>query len=216
MNTFQIIAVVFAAVVNCLHFYFSFVSNLLMRRVTKPFCMSSLILILISFGCTDYLLYSAVSLALLGDVFLMFKNRKFFYAGTLSFFLSHLMYILKVFTILGIHGNGPFYVVWLILFVSLTFTFGFMLRKKFKVLSYLGSAYFMVLFCEFLILIYLFVKELNLFILLSSFGVLLHILSDAILCLARFSQTKIKRKDFFVMIPYVLGQFLICLGLFLC
>ena len=138
------------AVFCIVHLILCFKEKENVRKITKIFIIPMLVLGLALHKTFNLLLYIGLILGWIGDICLVFTNKKrYFLIGAISFGLGHISYVLATlalflqrYTIKDI----PILVYILltliaILFVTLT---KLRIRKHFGLISYLGSFYFYI------------------------------------------------------------------------
>ena len=102
MSVFQIIALVLLSLVMCVHLVFCFLDNEIGRKITKPLCIPSLILLTVSFDIDGkdvaWQVYVALVFALLGDIFLIGREKSWaLITGTGFFSICQIFYIWTIF-----------------------------------------------------------------------------------------------------------------------
>lgn len=203
-------------VLSLFHLTCAFLEKEKMRMVSKPFLL--LILSLMMFFLFPYepFLYLGCLFGMIGDIFFLFKSdRKCVYLGMFSFFLNHVFYILEMGKILFSLDKlkTGFVILFVILFFALLFSSFFGIRKLLKIdtkLSLAGSVYSSSLAMDCLICLFsaLMVSP---FFYFSFGGMILFILSDSLLSYTMFLKD-IKRRDFYIMVLYLLAQALFLFG----
>ena len=192
---------------SALHLIFAFLEKEGMRKVTKPFLLFLLSLMMFLLFPYEPFLYLGCLFGMIGDIFFIFKSqRKCVYLGMLSFFLNHVFYILetgKILLSLDELKTG-FVLLYGILFLILLFSSFFGIKKILKIdtkLSLAGSVYSSSLAMDCLLCLYAALKG-SAFFYLSFGGMILFILSDSLLSYTMFIKD-IKRRDFYIMLLLV-------------
>jgi len=187
------------------------------RRAVKPFCVLMLVIMAIIYQPTAWLIYLGAFFGLMGDIFLIWKKKKKMLAlGMFFFMLGHLAYIVEIVLILQPSIGWPYYVAGAFLVVLFNLFFYGITKRVVKdgkmatasnlYLSALGMVAIASLVACFLgYFSYMF---------LTFLGGLDFIASDSILAYTIYAHD-VKRRDFFIMSLYLLGQGLIVVGLLL-
>ncbi len=198
------------AVYYVVHLIFCFLEKETARKITKvlivPFLMAGLLL-----TRTDQpLVLLGLFLGWLGDIFLIFPQKKrSFLIGTGCFISGHFAYIAATISML-LTGEAALKIpafLWVILGGTALVLFALAYKKVSRhlgVIAYVGAAYFTVLAGALLLSI-----AAHQCILTAAFA--MFILSDTILSVCRFAK-KVKREHFYIMSTYILSQTLICIG----
>ena len=214
----------FAYIFFCLFVLISFAELILAfnelekgRMILKPFSLFFLALSALLALPDHPLRYIGATLGMIGDIFLIFvKKRKLFILGTVSFLLGHFCYISEVLFIMLKDNPVPwwFYVIALFLMLSLTLAFYPFSKKTTndRYLSLLGNLYLSVLVLVTLVSIIASTKGFTDFMILGIIGGISFLVSDLILIKATFIKD-FKRRDYYIMLFYLLGQALIVIGL---
>ena len=198
-------------VVVILHFIGLFYNDLL-AFVSKPLLMTALVFVyLVSVQKANFWYVSALFFSFWGDVLLLFNNQ-YFILGLGSFLITQLLYIKLIISLIKRVTLSK------ITIVSLPFLFYF--------LSFLHLILDKVIDIKLPVIVYGFV--LSLFGILSFLyylqqkttaslwlflGAILFILSDSIIALNQFYNTKIDAQ-IYIMLTYILAQYLICKSFF--
>lgn len=219
MNSIPIISYVFFSLfvaVSLLQVTLAFLEQEKLRKIVKPFCLFFLFLATVFATPTHSLLYLGVLLGMVGDIFLISIKPRFFIPGMISFFIGHLLYLSEILFILGVSQYLPwwFYLVsglFLLASVLAFYKLSFNIAKH-KVIAVLGNLYLALLV---LVSIVFLVAQINIpgrFYYLGIIGGVSFLLSDLILTQATFIKD-FKRRDFYIMTFYLIGQVLIVLGI---
>ena len=194
--------------------------NKKLEYIAKPLLMPILALYFIfgtfRFG-TDWLIVFALLFGCSGDIFLMLENEeKWFMYGMIGFLIGHIFYIIAF--LLSIGENIINFPLWglililpviLILFLTFPKYKDYMGDLKIPVYVYMIAILFMHftsilrlgafdIFCPCFFLVYL--------------GSLLFISSDSLIAIDTFKED-IEIPHFYIMLTYILGQFLIAQGI---
>lgn len=187
------------------------------RKIVKPFCVLMLVIMAIVYRPNAWLIYTGALLGLAGDVLLIWKkNKKMLALGMFCFLLGHLAYIVETILIIAPAIGWPYYVAGGFLVVLFNLFFYGITKRVVKdgkmatasnlYLSSLGLVAIASLVACFLgYFSYMF---------LAFLGGLDFIASDSILAYTIYIRD-VKRRDFFIMSLYLLGQGLIVIGLLL-
>jgi len=186
-------------------------TNKLGIQLTKPFLMPMLLIIyLYSTSNLKWLIIFALIFAFLGDFFLMGKES-FFTLGLLFFLIGHIFYIIALLQPVSFL-KLPF-VIYLFL-VPYTLYGIFIYRrllpylKSMEVYAFLYLAGILIMSFSSLLRIY----STNIYQFCFPFlGSILFVSSDTMLAFNEF-KNKSKRKEVYIMVTYIMAQFLIVLG----
>lgn len=187
------------------------------RKIVKPFSLLFLAFSALIALPSHPLIFIGAILGMVGDVFLIFvKKRKLFILGTISFLLGHFAYISEILFIMLKDNPVPwwFYVVALFLMLTLTLAF-YPFSKKItgdRYLSLLGNLYLSVLVLVTIISVIATSKGFTNFMVLGIIGGISFLASDLLLIQATFVRD-FKRRDYYIMLFYLLGQAFIVSGL---
>lgn len=201
-----------------LHLFFCFFEKEKERKISKLFCVSLLGIAAILYKPDAPLIYVGAFLGVIGDLFLIFKDKlKYFFIGTIIFIGGHVCYLAQA--ILYINPNStlpwPTYLIVGIILVALTFGLYPITGKKLGPVALLGNFYMPFLLVMLSLGIYLAVTSVNYTSgIMFTFGYLSFFISDSILVYTSFFKD-IKRRDFYIMIFYLLAESLIIAGLLL-
>ncbi len=207
-------SIILTSIIYIIELIFAFLEKETLRKVIKPFCMLSLTFILISLNVTNFFLYIIIGLGFLGDICLIFKkdNKIIFSLGILFFFIGHVLYCY-------LFAKSLNYTIPLWVYIGLG-VFGLLtplltyktLHPLVKVFTIPGTYYFYILLMDLLFSTFLMVSSQNINTILIFVGVLIFILSDTILSFTTFI-TDVKRRDFYIMLTYLIAQSLIAINL---
>lgn len=185
------------------------------RIYTKPLLMPLLaIYYIVSVAEVNKLIVVSLLFGFIGDVFLMWSERKNnFLLGLSAFLIGHICYVL-----LFVQGNSfvkdvP---VWFYLIIIMYFTLARAVMKKLN--KYLGDMLIptyiymvVILLMSFTSLARVFIMDMSIAFLLPFIGSLLFLCSDAMLGFYTF-KGKFKNGNIYIMLTYVLAEVLIVFG----
>ena len=206
------------AISGVIHLYASLKSNKRLRAQTKPFILLGL---LGWYSCAASPVLTIVIAALLtswlGDVLLIPKGVKWFTIGGISFLASHICFALAYLPQISF-GTLP---LWVIIAAALAYFIASCLVFK-GLRDSLPKMLFIPMF------IYLLANgTMNCFALyqlislpcaataVTFCGAMLFFASDSALFYTRFKENSVFKNHFFVMLTYIIGEFLIVWGLIL-
>lgn len=210
----SIVLLILFFVVCIIECVLAFVEKEKYRRIVKPFCLGFLTAFAAVSLPNHPLIYIATFLGMLGDIFVILPNKKFFYLGAFAFFLGFVSYALEGLRVLA-EGNIPILMMVIIgvTYAVMVVTFGFFIGPK--IAPNMGEAVGIGLYLSPLITLlpifsYL-TFHIGYFMFLSLIGVTFFLISDLTITYTKFIK-KFKRYDFYVMSTYLIGQCLIVLG----
>lgn len=190
-----------------------------LRHITKPFCLLFLGASIISASPDFWMLGLGCFFGSLGDLLLIYKEKKVLLLGGLvSFFVGHCLYIVRALIYmnsLGLLDHIPFVYGSLSLFIALYLCAVPILdkvTKHSKVFTFGGALYATVLILVLATSILGCAVGLTKFFAISVAGSAFFIASDSLLTFTIFGHD-VKRRDFFIMVPYLLGEAGITLGI---
>lgn len=216
----QILAIVFLSLF-CLcsiaELVFCFLEKEFWRKLIKPFCLLFLALSF-AFARPDlYWVSIGLFLGMVGDLLLIFKHKVWtFVSGTFAFLLNHICFIVAYVLLLP---SRPSY-LWIALgaLVLLVFSTGFFaLRHVIKTpgLRAGGVLYFSVILSDLLFAAFALALTKNVALVCNVIGMVFFAGSDVYLTKTLFVRDN-KRRDFYIMLTYLIAQGLVALGFFLC
>jgi uncharacterized membrane protein YhhN len=194
----------------------AFLEKEMLRKITKPFCVFFLALAVVVTLPTHPLIYIGAFLGVLGDIALISKNKKIFLLGTFLFLFGHFCYLSEALFIMM--KNQPldwwFYVVvgFAVLLIILG---GYPFSKKITGTRYLalaGNFYIGVLLLVSVVSIIASVQGYANFMILGVLGGVSFLASDMILTKSFFIKD-FRRRDYYIMLFYLIGQALILIGI---
>ena len=206
------------ALVSFVHLIFCFFEKDKARKISKPFCVSFLVIAAILYKPDAPLIYVGALLGVIGDIFLLKKQKIiFFLIGTFFFIGGHICYLTQAILLINPSATIQWYVYLIFALFLLIFTFALypITRKKVGTPAFVGNFYMPFLLVLASLGIYLAVVNTNYVTgVLFAFGYLSFFISDSILVYTSFFKD-IKRRDFYIMIFYLLAEALIVSGLLL-
>lgn len=205
------------AVLSIVECVFAFYEKEGPRKIIKPFCVAILGVIAIVYQPTAWLIYLGAFLGVAGDVLLIWKhNKKCFAFGMLAFLLGHLAYIAEIIVIIHPSISWPYYVAGGFLVLAFNLGFYHVTKKVVKdgKLAFVSNIYLSALgMVPIAALVGSCVGYFS-YLFLTFLGGLAFVASDSILAYTIFTRD-IKRRDFFIMAFYLMGQAGIIFGLLL-
>lgn len=199
---------------SIVHIVFCFFEMEKCRKATKCFTTLFLSLAAVIAIPTEPLVYLGCFFGCLGDLFLLKKHKVWpFVGGLVSFLIGHILYILALIR-LGVPFHWGYFVamaLWVLVFPVLAY---FLARRIVhqKKLIFGGTVYFAFLTLDFIWSVILCAKGYTNYCLLCVFGSLCFLISDLILTRTMFYRD-VKRRDFYIMLTYLLAQGLLVAGL---
>lgn len=206
-----------ASVINC---YFAFVENEKWRKITKPFCLTMLVIAIILYKPNSPFIYLGALFGLAGDIFLIWQKKRWcFVGGILTFLTGHIFYLVEL--IQHIDGNPLSWQVFVVAAVVFTvvacclFPLAKAITKKMPV-AICCSIYGPMLITMLVASIYLAAHNANHTPgILMTFGYLFFIISDSTILFTSFIKKDVRRPHFYIMATYLIAQALIVAGLLL-
>lgn len=198
---------------SIVHLLFCFLEKELARKCTK--CLTTLFLSIAAIIAipTEPLVYLGTVAGMAGDAFLLKKHKVWpFVAGMLSFMVNHILYIAAF---IKLNGNlhYSFYLataLFLVLFPVVFFRVANRIAHQ-KKIALGGAIYFGLLGAELAWGIITCATGHLDYALLCVFGTICFIVSDIFLTKTLFKRD-VKRRDFYIMLTYLLAQGLIVVG----
>lgn len=205
------------AIIAIIHLIFCFKEKENARCYSKVFLMSCLLCITVfnglNKGTISVILILAISSSMIGDIFLLMdNNRKMFACGGFMFFISYVLYIIKMISKLTFKIELYFYIILLAFLLLWCKILSPKLKPYLKELRNAASIYSFTLLFGIIIGLITFLTSSSLTGFILTAGFCLLVVSDLILCVAAFYKS-FRRYHFYLMIPYILGQGLIIYGL---
>ena len=198
---------------SILQLAFAFIENQKLRRKEKICCMLTLGLAAV-FAFPDHpLIYIGAFLGMLGDWCVL--RRKTFNIGVVAFFLGHLAYIFEcLFMIVG-EGNIRWFhhVIFILTYVVVALAmFAFTNKSKsHTTLNKIAQSFYFAILAVYIPVFSFAIAQVGSYIFLSLIGSIIFIVSDSILVVTHFG-LKFKRYDFYIMLTYLIAEFLIIAG----
>jgi uncharacterized membrane protein YhhN len=215
LNAFSYIFFGLFLLTSIFHLLVAFNENEKLRHYSKPFCLLLLALAVVVTVPSHPLIYVGATLGMIGDLFLIKnKENKYFITGALAFLVGHFFYIVAL---LSIYPLSPLLLIIIVVALLIIIAVSYPLSRKIcksKIIALIGNIYLatLLLVTTLATLIYIF-GDLP-YMLLAIFGGICFLVSDLILTQATFVKD-FKRRDFYIMFTYLLGQIFIVLGLVL-
>jgi len=204
---------------SIIHLFGSYKDNKTIRNYSKALILIGLIgFYVYSVEDINLLLVAALFFSWLGDVLLIPKGVKWFTAGGISFMISHLLFITVYYPHIAFSE-----VNWIVVVIAFLIYF-FFVNKEFKALKpHLPKGLFVPMYIYLLINMtnnlfawMMFLSNMNLASILVLVGAISFFISDSLLFLVRFHvQDLVPKRHFFVMLTYIIAEFLIVYGLML-
>ena len=200
-------------VASVLQLAFAFIENQKLRRKEKILCMMMLGIAAIFAFPNHPLIYIGAFLGMIGDWCVL--KKKTFNFGVIAFFLGHLSYIFEcLFMIIG-NENIEWYVDMILIltyvFVALGIYSACSLNKSRTTLNKVAQSLYFAIIAVYIPLFIFAMIKVGSFMYLSLIGSVVFLISDSILVLTHFG-FKFKRYDFYIMLTYLLAEFLIVAG----
>ena len=199
-------------VASILQFVFAFTENQRFRRKEKFACMLTLGTAAIFAFPDQPLIYVGAFLAMFGDIFVL--RKKTFNIGVVCFFLSHLAYIFEcVYIIIYEHLQWFHHVIFILTYLLLALGMFAILRKgnKRSMLNMFAQSFYFAILSVYLPVFGFAISTVGSYMFLCLIGSVVFIISDCILVWTHFGH-KFKRYDFYIMLTYLIAEFLIVSG----
>lgn len=178
------------------------------RRLEKPLCLLTLALFALVTLPDQPFIYLGAFLGMIGDIFVIIKDRKFFNFGVFAFLLGHICYALEFsFVIFKSAFEYYHYIIIIasfVIFYCLLALFTYKHTKN-KVEIFGVGLYYGLLFTllPLILIVYISVGS---FMYFALIGIIFFIISDLIILYTKYIK-KFKRYDFCIMSTYLLAQF---------
>ena len=213
MKIASLIFVILFGLASFVHLYFCYIEDEHKRHLSKPFCLLFLTLAAIFYNPLEPFIYLGALFSLIGDFLLLFKkNTKVFLVGTGVFYIAHIMYMIAGFRTFS--SVVPYYVYIIIPFaIILVAVLMYPLTKSIAPkIAIIGNVYMTTLIS--LIILGIFIAIFNNvgYGLMFLFGYLIFFFSDALIIFTKFKKD-IKRRDFYIMVLYLVAEILIVISL---
>ena len=201
------------AIASILQLAFAFIENQRLRRKEKVLCMMMLGIAAILAFPNHPLIYIGAFLGMIGDWCVL--KKKTFNFGVIAFFLGHLSYIFEcLFMIIG-NTNIEWYVDMILIltyvFVALGVYAACSLNKSRTTLNKVAQSLYFAIIAVYIPLFIFAIIKVGSFMYLSLIGSIVFVISDSILVVTHFG-FKFKRYDFYIMLTYLIAEFLIVAG----
>lgn len=205
------------AICAIFHLVVSFQEKARLRRISKPFLLLFLGAAIATIAPKQYLIYLGAFFGFLGDTLLIKKTKQFLLAGLVSFFLGHLCYIATLIVLFVQKGILPY---WAYIMIGGAYIVGVILlyfpmrdvTNKNKVLGFGGGVYLTTLLTLLACSILGLALEVSDYLALALIGTVFFIGSDTLLVVTLFRH-EVKRKDFYIMLTYLLAEMGLLFGL---
>ena len=203
-------------VASVLQLAFAFIENQKLRRKEKILCMMMLGIAAIFAFPNHPLIYIGAFLGMIGDWCVL--KKKTFNLGVIAFFLGHLSYIFEcLFMIIG-NTNIEWYVDMILIltyvFVALGIYWACSFNKSRTTLNKVAQSLYFAIIAVYIPLFIFAMIKVGSFMYLSFIGSIVFLISDSILVVTHFG-FKFKRYDFYIMLTYLVAEFLIVAGFIL-
>ena len=213
---FPIVAYIFVGlfvVASILQLAFAFIENQKLRRKEKVLCMMMLGIAAVFAFPDQPLIYIGAFLGMIGDWCVL--RKKTFNIGVVAFFLGHLAYIFEcLFMIIGEQNIRWFHhVIYIMVYIVVALAM-FAACKKAKnhtTLNKIAQSFYFAILAVYIPVFSLAIVTVGSYMFLSLIGSIFFIISDSILVLTHFN-FKFKRYDFYIMLTYLIAEFLIVAG----
>lgn len=208
-----------ASIVNLIA---GFLENETLRKISKPFCLL-FAAVAVAIAIPDHpMVYLAAFMGFLGDIALIWKDNKICVGlGAIAFWLGHGLYIATMLNLLyrgGVFASSPFAWAYMLLFVVILMMLSIyplsLLTNHSKVFTGFGAFYSTLLISVGASAIMGCVLGYSSYLYLVIIGDVFFCASDLTLGYTLFIKD-IKRRDFYIMLTYLLGQAFILSGLVL-
>ena len=186
------------------------------RKIVKPFCLLLLAIAAVTLVPKHPFLYVGAFLGMIGDIFLIWKKRPIFMLGTAAFLIGHFLYISEILFVMmkAIPMQWWFYVA--VAFGILLFIIaGYPLSKKItknRWMALLGNFYLSVLLLVTIVSLIASLNGFENYMVLGIIGGISFLASDLILTASTFVKN-FKRRDYYIMLFYLIGQVFIIAGI---
>lgn len=200
-------------VASVLQLSFAFIENQKLRRKEKILCMMMLGIAAIFAFPNHPLIYIGAFLGMIGDWCVL--RKKTFNLGVVAFFLGHLAYIFEcLFMIIGetnIRWYHHMIYIMVYIVVALVMFAACKNAKNHTTLNKIAQSFYFAILAVYIPVFTLAIVKVGSYIFLSLIGSIVFIASDAILVVTHFG-LKFKRYDFYIMLTYLVAEFLIVSG----
>lgn len=190
------------------------------RKRTKPFCLLLLLAFALVMDIHAYWIWGALLFAWIGDVLFLFKHKKIFVAlGMLFFLASHVFYIAEIAALLPTYGNEGSADLWAFcmrfspFLLLLAFPLSYWLARKDWKIAAVGTCYTSVLLCFVASSIFGLSEGLEVGFWMVLVGSILYFARDFLNAYTLYGK-KLRFRELFIMVTYLIGQALIVVGFF--
>ena len=207
---------VFFILSTSVHLYASFKRDQRMRNITKPMILLSLMgFYVFAAGSFSWIVMLALLFSWIGDILLMRRGVKWFFAGGISFTVSHVLFIVRYLQDIDFARVPVLLIIgFAVLFMSpVVMLFSKLTKHLPKNLEAPLFLYLLLNGAMNCFAAYRCASIPNLMTVLTALGAVLFFVSDALLFVVRFYKRSLIKSHFGVMLTYSLGEFLIVLGL---
>lgn len=188
-----------------------------LRKIFKPLCLLFLGVAAVTIVPQHPLIYVGAFLGMIGDLLLIWNKRRFlFILGTIAFLFGHLLYISEILFVMMKNIQMPLWFYVVVAFSVLLFVIAaYPLSKKItqnRWIALLGNSYLSVLV---LVVVVSLISSINGFadyMILGIIGGISFLASDIVLTNSTFIKD-FKRRDYYIMLFYLLGQAFIVAGI---
>ena len=200
-------------VASILQLAFAFIENQKLRRKEKICCMLTLGLAAVFAFPDQPLIYIGAFLGMLGDWCVL--RKKTFNVGVVAFFLGHLAYIFEsLYMIVGESNIRWFHhVIFILTYVVVALAmFAFTNKaKNHTTLNKIAQSFYFAILAVYIPVLSFAIAQVGSYMFLSLIGSIIFIVSDSNLVVTHFG-LKFKRYDFYIMLTYLIAEFLIIAG----
>ena len=200
-------------IASILQLAFAFIENQKLRRKEKICCMLALGLAAVFAFPDQPLIYIGAFLGMLGDWCVL--RKKTFNIGVVAFFLGHLAYIFEcLYMIVGESNIRWFHhIIFILTYVVVALAmFAFTNKaKNHTTLNKIAQSFYFAILAVYIPVFSFAIAQVGSYIFLSLIGSIIFIVSDSILVVTHFG-LKFKRYDFYIMLTYLVAEFLIIAG----
>lgn len=200
---------------SIIHLIFCYLENEKMRHYTKIFPLMFLSFAAVFQFPGEWMIWAALICGMLGDLFLLGKKKKglYFLIGVLFFFANHIFFAAEFISLTYPMELGFYiaYGAYVVVFSAVAGPLCYRVVKKMPLVAPL-TIYFAMLSGNLLLSIFAASHSATPLLWISVAGEALFLASDIILGATLFGKD-IKRRDFYIMITYLLAQFLISTGM---
>ena len=201
-------------IASILQLAFAFIENQKLRRKEKVLCMMMLGIASIFAFPNHPLIYIGAFLGMIGDWCVL--RKKTFNIGVVAFFLGHVSYIFEcLFMIIGETNIRWFsHAIFIKTYIVVALTMFAICRKYARnhtTLNNIAQSFYFAILAVYIPVFALATVKVGSFMFLLLIGSIVFIISDSILVITHFGH-KFKRYDFYIMLTYLLAEFLIVSG----